>query len=82
MEETRNAYRILLGDLSGKSPLGSPRKRYKNNIKMYLRKMDSKNCRWMEHIQCWAFVLADHILPPWKKPLFSVNWQSPLMFIF
>jgi hypothetical protein len=36
MGETRNAYRILVGKPEGKRPLGRPRRRWVNNIKMDL----------------------------------------------
>jgi hypothetical protein len=36
MGETRNAYRILVGKPEGKRPLGRPRRRWVDNIKMYL----------------------------------------------
>jgi hypothetical protein len=36
MGETRNAYRILVGKSEGKSPLGRPRHRWMDNIKMDL----------------------------------------------
>jgi hypothetical protein len=32
--EKRNAYRILVGKLEGKRPLGRPRRRWVDNIKM------------------------------------------------
>jgi hypothetical protein len=35
--EKRNAYRILVGTPEGKRPLGSPRLRWEDNIKMDLR---------------------------------------------
>jgi hypothetical protein len=35
--EKRNAYRILVGKPEGKRPLGRPRSRWANNIKMDLR---------------------------------------------
>jgi hypothetical protein len=35
--ETRNAYRILLGMPEGKRPLGRPKRRWVDNIKMDLR---------------------------------------------
>jgi hypothetical protein len=35
----RNAYRILVGKLEGKSPLGRPRLRWVDNIKMDLREI-------------------------------------------
>jgi hypothetical protein len=36
MEEKRNAYRLLVGKPEGKSPLGRPRRRWVDNIKMDL----------------------------------------------
>jgi hypothetical protein len=37
--EKRNAYMILVGKPKGKSPLGRPRSRWVDNIKMDLREM-------------------------------------------
>jgi hypothetical protein len=39
MEETRNSYRILVGKPEGKRPLGRPRRRWVDNIKMDLREI-------------------------------------------
>jgi hypothetical protein len=36
MEEKRNAYRLLVGKPEGKRPLGRPRRRWVNNIRMVL----------------------------------------------
>jgi hypothetical protein len=41
MGEKRKAYRILVGKLGGKRPLGRPRRRWVDNIKMDLREIGS-----------------------------------------
>jgi hypothetical protein len=35
----RNAYRILVGNPEGKGPLGRPRRRWENNIKMDIKEI-------------------------------------------
>ena len=37
MDQSRNAYRVLVGKPEGKRPLGRPRGRWEDNIKMDLR---------------------------------------------
>jgi hypothetical protein len=39
MGETRNAYRILVGEPEGKRPLGRSRRRWVDNIKIDLREI-------------------------------------------
>jgi hypothetical protein len=39
MREKRNAYRISVGNPEGKRPLGRPKRRWVNNIKMDLREL-------------------------------------------
>ncbi|KAJ4435895.1 hypothetical protein ANN_18515 [Periplaneta americana] len=39
MSESRNAYRVLVGRPEGKRPLGRPRRRWEDNIKINLRKV-------------------------------------------
>jgi hypothetical protein len=39
MGEKRNAYRILVGMPEGKKPLGRPRRRWVDNVKMDLREI-------------------------------------------
>jgi hypothetical protein len=40
MEEKRNAYRLLVGKLEGKRPLGRPRRRWVDNIRMDLGEVE------------------------------------------
>jgi hypothetical protein len=47
MGETRNAYRILVGKLEGKIPLGRPRRRRMDNIKMALREIGWIGLIWL-----------------------------------
>jgi hypothetical protein len=39
MKEKRNVYRILVGKPEGKRPLGRPRRRWLDNIKIHLREI-------------------------------------------
>jgi hypothetical protein len=47
MGETRNAYRILVGKPEGKRPLGKPRRRWVDNIKMDLREIGWTGLKWL-----------------------------------
>jgi len=40
--ETRGAYRVLVGRPEGKRPLGIPRRKWENNMKMYLQEVGWK----------------------------------------
>jgi hypothetical protein len=46
MGENRNAYRILVGMPEGKRPLGRPRRRWMDNIKMDLREIGWDGVEW------------------------------------
>jgi hypothetical protein len=39
MESMRNAYKMLVGKPEGKRPLGRPRRRWKDNIRMDVREV-------------------------------------------
>jgi hypothetical protein len=51
MEETRNAYRILVGKPEGRRPLGRPRCRWVDNIKMDLRRTGWDGTDWIHLAQ-------------------------------
>ena len=62
MEQSRNAYRILEGKPEGKRPIGEPRLRWEENIKMYLRKVGCGPRNWIglaqDRDQWWTYVRA------------------------
>ena len=47
MEQSRNAYRALVGKPEGKRPLGRPRPRWDDNIKMDLREVGCGPGEWI-----------------------------------
>jgi hypothetical protein len=51
MGEKRNAYRILVGKPEGKKPLGRPRRRWVDNIKMDLREIGWDGMVWIDLAQ-------------------------------
>jgi hypothetical protein len=51
MEEGRGVYRILVRRPEGKRPLGRPRRRWEDNIKMDLRKIGIEGVNWIQLAQ-------------------------------
>jgi hypothetical protein len=51
MGEKRNACRILVGKPEGKRPLGRPRRRWVDNIKMDLREIGRDGMDWIDLAQ-------------------------------
>jgi hypothetical protein len=49
--EGRGVYRILVGRPEGKRPLGRPRHRWENNIKMDLREIRIDGANWIQLAQ-------------------------------
>ncbi|KAJ4440066.1 hypothetical protein ANN_08197 [Periplaneta americana] len=51
MGESRNAYRVLVGRPEGKRPLGRPRRRWEDNVKMDLREVGYDDRDWINLAQ-------------------------------
>jgi hypothetical protein len=48
MGEGRGVYRVLVGRLEGKRPLGRPRSRWEDNIKKDLREIRIDEANWIQ----------------------------------
>ena len=56
MEEGRSAFKILSGKRTGKRPLGRPRRRWEDNIRMDLEEIGIIAGNWVDSAQdrnCW-----------------------------
>ena len=51
MGEDRVVHRVLVGKPEGKSPLGRPRRRWEDNIKIDLQEVGGGRGDWMELVQ-------------------------------
>jgi hypothetical protein len=51
MGEDRGVHRVLVGKPEGKRPLGRPRRRWEDNIKMVLQEVGGGHGGWMELTQ-------------------------------
>jgi hypothetical protein len=51
VRKKRNSYRVLVGNPEGKRPLGRPRHRWEDNIKMVLREMGLGDMDWIHLTQ-------------------------------
>ena len=60
--ETRGVYRVLVGKPEGKKPLGKPRHRWEDKIKMDLQEVGCGGMDWIELVQdrdrLWVIVAA------------------------
>jgi hypothetical protein len=51
MGEGRGVYRVLAGKLEGKRPLGRPRRRWVDNIKMNFQEVECGGMDWIQLAQ-------------------------------
>jgi len=49
--ERRGVYRVLVGKLAGKRPLGRPRHRWEDNIEMNLQEVGCGGMDWIDMAQ-------------------------------
>jgi hypothetical protein len=58
--EERGVYRVLVGRPEGKRPLGTPRRKWEDNIKLNLRETGIDGANWIQlaqdRVQWCAFV--------------------------
>jgi hypothetical protein len=81
--EKRNAYMLLVGELEGKRPLGSPRRRWVDNIKIDLGDVGWDNVDWIglaKNRDKWSALVNEvmnlrvkEILGNWPQ-LHRVSW--------
>ena len=84
MGEKRGAYRVLVGKPEGKRPLGRPKHRWVDNIRMDLQDVGCGYMDWIELDQdrdrCWTFVSAVmNLRVPWNAGNFLTSCK-PVSF--
>jgi hypothetical protein len=73
MGEERNVYTVLMGKPEGKRPLGRPRCRWEDGIRMHLREIGWGSVDWIQLAQdrdLWQalvnIVMNQWVLAPWS----------------
>jgi hypothetical protein len=60
MGDGRSVHKVLVEGPKGKRPLGRPRRRWEDNIKMDLREIGIDGANWIrlaqDRVRWWAFV--------------------------
>ena len=51
MEEDRSTFKILIGEPTGRRPLGRPRRRWEDNIRMDLKEIGINTMNWVDLAQ-------------------------------
>jgi len=64
MREMRGVYRVLVGKPEGRRPLGRPRRRWEDNIKMDLHEVGFLGMDWIELAQdrAWWRALVNVVM--------------------
>jgi hypothetical protein len=58
MGEERGVHRMMVGKPEGKRPLGRPRGRWEDNIKIDLQEIEGGHGDWMEHEDGWRGLVS------------------------
>jgi hypothetical protein len=85
MGEGRGIYTVLVGRPEGKRPLGGPRLRWEDYIKMDLREMGINGANWIQlsqdRVQWWAFVnMVMNLQFPYESRIFSDKLTDNQLF--
>jgi hypothetical protein len=72
MREGRGVYRFLVGRGEGNRPLGRPKRRWEDNIKMGLRETAINGANWIrlaqDRVRWWDFVcMVMKLRVPYRK---------------
>jgi hypothetical protein len=84
MYEGRGVYRVLAGRPESKRPLGRPRRRWKDNLKMYLGEIGIDGANWIrllqDRVSWWAFVntVMNLRVPQRKQDIFEKQSDNQL----
>jgi hypothetical protein len=83
MEEGKGVCRILVGRLEGKRPLGGPRRRWEDNIKIDVREIGIDGTNWIRLAQDIIIIIKDqlHYAVPTPNGV-SWNWSFNLFIRF
>jgi hypothetical protein len=69
MRERRSVYRVLIGKSEGKRPLGRPRRRWQDNIKMDFQEVECEGMDWIDVAQ---------VRNRWRALVYALfNFQAP-----
>jgi transposase len=73
-----SVYRVLVGRREGKRPLGRPRSRWEDNIKMDLRDIGIDGANWIllaqDRVQWWACVnMVMNLWVPYESRIFLTS---------
>jgi hypothetical protein len=74
MGEGRGVYRVLVGRPDCKRPLGRPRRRWEDNIKMDLREIGIDGANWFHLSRDRVHWRADPPPPPFTTCLTKMNF--------